>query len=250
MSEKSSKKFVTQLKTIGHQISRKMGYDFRRYTYENFPELKRIKVINSQKIDLILDIGASEGFYGIELRETGYKGQIISFEPLTESFESLKKRANKDPKWSCFNTALGEKDDEVEMSVSGHITSSSLLPMTEAHLNALQTSATVSKEKIKVRTLNSFLGEDIRGNERIYLKVDVQGFEMFVLKGANMILPQVEAIEMELSLTTLYQGAPLFVEMITYLQSLGFMVVSLNHVFSDTNSDQLLQVDGIFKKKH
>ncbi len=78
------------------------------------------------------------------------------------------------------------------------------------------------------------------------MKVDVQGFEMFVLDGANEILPQVIAIEVELSLTQLYDGGPLFIDMINHLEKLGFALVTLNHVFSDANTDLLLQVDGIF----
>ncbi|MEK7818975.1 MAG: FkbM family methyltransferase [Bacteroidota bacterium] len=237
------------LKIAVHRLFRKIGYDFRRYHSDNFPELNRIKIINKQNINLVLDIGASEGLYAAELREAGYKGRIISFEPLGESFKLLNQKSDKDTEWDSFNIALGESDGEVEMNVSGHITSSSLLPMTDVHLNAMQSSAIVSKEKIKVRALNSFLGKEIKASDRIYLKVDVQGFEMFVLRGADKILDQVEAIEIELSLAPLYKDVPLFLDMIKYLESLGFMIVSMNSVFSDPNTDQLLQVDGIFKRK-
>jgi len=232
-----------------HRLCQKFGYDFRRYSADNFPELKRRKVIDKQNINLVLDIGASEGFYAEELREAGYKGRIMSFEPLGGSYARLNKSSEKDPLWDTFNMALGDKEDEVEMSVSGHVTSSSLLQMTDAHLNALQSSATVSKEKIKVRPLNSFIGNQIKTSDRIYMKVDVQGFEMFVLAGADKVLEQVEAMEMELSLTPLYQGGPLFLDMIQHLQKLGFVLVSLSHVFTDPNTEQLLQVDGIFIKK-
>ena len=100
-----------------------------------------------------------------------------------------------------------------------------------------------------LRTLDSFLGSEIKHEERIYMKIDVQGFEMLVLKGAEKILNQVVALELELSLAQLYQGGPLFIDMLKYMEELGFMVVSLNHVFSDAKTDQLLQVDGIFKRK-
>lgn len=238
-----------EIKDTIHRFSRKLGYDFRRYTPENFPSLKRVKIIKSENINLALDIGASEGFYGIELRECGYTGRIISFEPLAQSYESLKIRCSKDKKWDCFNVALGDVKKEVEMSVSGHVTSSSLLPMTEAHISAMPPSATISKERIVLRTLDSFLGSEIKHEERIYMKIDVQGFEMLVLKGAEKILNQVVALELELSLAQLYQGGPLFIDMLKYMEELGFMVVSLNHVFSDAKTDQLLQVDGIFKRK-
>ena len=237
-----------RVKLLFHKLIRKFGLDFRRYSADNYFELKRIKIINKNEINIVLDIGASEGLYAQELRELGYKKKIISFEPLKKSFEKLQHLAKSDSVWEAYNVALGDNFGEVEMSVSGHVTSSSLLPMTEIHINALSESETVSKEKIQVRTLNSYLGNEIKANDNIYMKVDVQGFEMFVLSGAKDVLPQIKAIEIELSLVQLYQGGPLFLEMISYLASLGFALVSFNHVFSDPKTDLLLQVDGIFTR--
>ena len=225
-----------------------MGYDILRYSPENFYELKRIKVIKNLEIDLVLDVGASEGFYGEELREDGYSGQIISFEPLLESFKMLANRSSKDPLWLAINSAVGDKERNEVMSVSGHITSSSLLEMTEEHIDAMPPSATVNKQEIKVITLNSLSGNLISENSRIYLKVDVQGFEMFVIKGADLILDRVKVIEMELTFKSLYNGGVLFNDMIKHLESLGFFLVSLKHVFSNPHSDQLLQMDGLFKR--
>lgn len=238
-----------QLKNLIHKITRKIGFDFHRYSADYFPELKRAKVIEKGNINLVLDVGASVGFYGEELRATGYKGRIISFEPLASSFQSLKKRSGGDDKWDCYNIALGETNSEMEMSVSGRVTSSSLLPITETHLSAMSSAATVSKELIEIRTLNSFLGKVINTEENIYLKIDVQGFEMFVLRGADKIFDQVKIIELELSLATLYHGGVLFMDMIKHMESLGFMIVSITPGFSDPHTDQLLQVDGIFKRK-
>ena len=70
-----------QIINLIHKITRKIGFDFRRYSADYFPELKRAKVIENQNINLVLDVGASEGFYGKELREVKYRGRIISFEP-------------------------------------------------------------------------------------------------------------------------------------------------------------------------
>jgi hypothetical protein len=88
----------------------------------------------------------------------------------------------------------------------------------------------------------------IQPEERVFLKVDVQGYELFVLQGALQALRQVRVVELELSFAPLYQGAPVFDEMMKYMEEHGFALVSLNHVFSDPKSDRLLQVDGIFRK--
>jgi len=237
-----------RIKNLVHKMFRKTGYDFRRYTPENFPSLKRMKIINSEMINIVIDVGASEGNYALELRDTGYCDKIISFEPQSESFRILQERALGDPKWTCINAALGMVEDEAALYISGHKTSSSFLPITETHLCAMPSSAIIGKEKVKVLTLDSLVGTAIKPSDRIYLKIDVQGYEMAVLKGSIQTLTQTRAVEIELSLTPLYEGTPLMTEMISYLESLGFVLVALNDVFSDPNSDRLLQVDGLFKR--
>ena len=233
-------------KKMIHQVFRKTGYDFLRYSPENFVQIRRIKTIRDGKIDVVVDVGASEGYYVRELRDSGYRGRAVSFEPLLESFSALMKNAVGDDRWICINAALGQFDGESEIFVSGHKTSSSLLPMTNVHLAAMPSSATVQKQKVKLYALDSFLGDIIHLSERIFLKLDVQGYETLVLAGATQTLNQVYAIELELSLKPLYQGAPDLHEMMNFLEALCFAPVSFNHVFSDPISDHLLQMDGIF----
>ena len=107
------------LKIAVHRLFRKIGYDFRRYHSDNFPGVfNRIKIINKQNINLVLDIGASEGCM-LLAREAGYKGRIISFEPLGESFKLLNQKSDKDILNGIVSTLLlGESDGEVEMNVS------------------------------------------------------------------------------------------------------------------------------------
>jgi len=234
------------LKSLIHRAFQKTGYDFRKYTPENFPALNRRQSIISERIDLVLDVGANEGTYVIDLRDSGFRGRVISFEPLPLSFAILQQRANKDPNWMCINAALGMSDGKGEINVSARKTSSSLLPMENAHLNAVPMSSVISKEEVNVFALDSFLGKIIDPRERIYLKIDVQGYEMFVLQGAMRLLEQIRGIEIELSFVPLYKKAPVFSEMVDFLEKCGFFLVALSHVLSDPKSGRLLQVDGIF----
>jgi hypothetical protein len=80
------------------------------------------------------------------------------------------------------------------------------------------------------------------------LKIDVQGYEMFALRGAQSLLKQIKALEIELSFVPLYLDAPVFFDMMTYLEKQRFVLQSLSQVLRDPNSGQLLQVDGLFKK--
>ena len=240
---------VGRVKRLAHRMFQACGYDFLRYTADNFASLRRAKIVQTQNIALVLDVGAYEGTYALQLRQSGYSGRITSFEPLSQTFSILQQRAASDPLWSCENLAIGDSDGMIEMNISGHTSSSSILPISEAHLKAMPSSATVSKEKVKIARLDSLLGKMFERNRNTYVKIDVQGFEKHVLAGARETLRQTRAIELELSLVPVYQGAALLDEMLDWLTQHDFIMVSIEHVFSDVRTGNMLQADGIFVKQ-
>lgn len=239
---------VKYFKHFAHKLFRTIGYDFKRYSPENFASLRRQVIIDKEEIDLVLDIGANEGTFGLEIRENGYVNRIISFEPLQRSYLFLTQRIQSDLLWQSENSAIGNFDGEIEMNISGRETSSSILPIAEAHLKAAPSTATVAREKVKISRLDSLLEKLILPAQRIYLKADVQGYELRVMQGAQELLKRTRVVELELSLTSLYEGAPEMMEMLEYMENLGFKLVSISNVFSDPKSCHMLQVDGIFVK--
>ncbi len=239
---------MKNFKCIVHNLFRSIGYDFMRYSPENFSPLRRQVILEKNGIDTVLDIGANKGTFGFELRELGYANKIISFEPLLKPYLILKQRIQGDSLWQSENCAIGNYDGEVEMNVSGHETSSSILPIAEAHIHADPTTVTVAKENVRIATLDSFIHKLIYPEQRIYLKADVQGYELQVLQGATELLKFTHAIELELSLSPMYEGAPDITEMLEFMKTLGFKMVSISNVFSDPKTCHILQVDGIFVK--
>jgi hypothetical protein len=80
----------------------------------------------------------------------------------------------------------------------------------------------------------------------ILLKVDTQGYEMEVLKGAGGLLGRTVALQLELSLVPLYEGAPTIAQMISFAADNGFELFNLIPGFRDKRSGRLLQADGFF----
>ena len=94
--------------------------------------------------------------------------------------------------------------------------------------------------------LDALGSEVLGGAQRIFLKLDVQGYERQVLEGATDCLDRVVAIDCELSLIELYVGQPLFREMIDYLDDLGFEPYHLDRTLSNESTGKTLQLDSLF----
>ncbi|MFC6222993.1 FkbM family methyltransferase [Hymenobacter artigasi] len=231
-------------------MTRSCGVDIVRYQpLEDTLLGQRGQLIRQSGINLAFDIGANVGQFGHELRTYGYQAEILSFEPQRAAYQQLKAAAATDPLWHTYHHAFGEVAGTTTINLSQNSHSSSLLPMLEAHLASAPDSAYVGKEEIEVRTLNDFWQEhgDRYSDRRIMLKIDVQGFEKYVLAGASSFLPYVSLIELEMSLVELYNGEMLYQEMMAYLRSLGFgTLLTLIPGHSNHDTGRLLQFDGVF----
>jgi FkbM family methyltransferase len=208
-------------------------------------EHKRAALLRDTSVNVVLDVGANWGGYAEELRARGYSQRIISFEPLSEPYATLNALAAVDPRWETHRVALGRADRMDTIHVSANTVSSSLLPVTGSSIRAEPSSAAVRSEQVQVRSLNSLQADILQPRDRVFLKLDVQGFEGEVLAGADRVLPQVVGVECELSLVPLYAGQPLMGEMLTRLETLGFQPIWIERGFTDARTGYMLQADAL-----
>jgi FkbM family methyltransferase len=197
-------------------------------------------------LDTVLDIGGNIGQYGSALRASGYRGRIISCEPLSDAFPHLSRRAAGDNAWTTLNTAVGTESGEIEINVSANSYSSSILPMTDAHSLAAPGSEYVRAEKVAMTTVAEILGTQKVDPASALLKVDTQGYEGQVLDGAGEALSRFAAVQLELSMVPLYDGAPLFEDLVGRMQEAGFGIFALEGGFGDPRTGRMLQCDGFF----
>jgi FkbM family methyltransferase len=207
---------------------------------------RRARFLRDARVDLVLDVGGATGAYVAALRETGYRGRAVSFEPLPASAAALRRRAAGDPAWEVVEVALGDAPGAAVLHVSGLADSSSLLPMLERHVQGAPGSDVVDQHEVRVAALDDLglVGPD----DRVLLKVDTQGSELAVLEGAAAALERTELLEVELSLVPLYDGAPDWMEVCSWLRRRGFTPVWVTPGFADERSGRLLQVDAIFAR--
>lgn len=235
------------MKKLVRAAFRSIGLDLIRFDASSSNRAALQRMLDSHAIDLVLDVGANTGQYGVELRSAGYRGQIVSFEPLATAHRELLGNSKKYEHWHVHSPlALGAEFREVQLNVSGNSVSSSILPMLESHISAAPESAYVSTEWCKMDRLDSVSGPYLDGKQHAFLKLDVQGYEMEVLRGAEQILHQICGIQMEISLQPLYADQPTIGAVLEHMHNNGFQLWSVFPGFCDRGSGRLLQLDGVF----
>lgn len=240
-----------KLLTWKQKLSRSLrlfGIDIIRYQPSSHPQARLLRLIESSGIGLVVDVGANGGQYGGELREGGYRGKIVSYEPLSEAYKTLAGQCAGDSTWEARQLALGAEPGSAEINIAANSTSSSLLEMLPTHLSAAPHSRYIGSEIIRVDTVDRQLPTLGSWNGEIWLKVDTQGFEGEVLKGAVASLPKIRCVQLEMSLAPLYGGSETFESLLATMKAAGYRLVGLQPGFMNQETGELLQVDGIFRR--
>ena len=199
------------------------------------------------EIDLILDVGANEGQFGESLRASGYKGDIVSFEPLKSAHSNLLKISKRDPHWHVHRRcAVGDNCGEIDINVSANSVSSSILPMLNSHIQAAPQASYIGKDTCDLITLDSVCSTFLDGANSVLLKIDTQGYEWQVLDGASDVIHNARGVLIEMSLIPLYEGQRLWQEIKSRLESEGFTLWALQPAFIDPENGRTLQLDGLF----
>jgi len=226
---------------------RRRGVMLDRHTCSTSADLRLVRMLAANRVDLVLDVGANSGGYAQSLREAGYCGRILSFEPLSSAHALLTTASGGVLDWAAApRMALGERNGNVSINIAGNSSSSSLLPMTESHKGAAPESAYVGTETVEVRRLDGIRHPFLDSATAPFLKIDTQGYESQVLAGATGVLPKLVGAQLEMSLRQLYEGQSLWREVIASLEAVGFELWALVPGFFDPVTGRMLQCDGIF----
>jgi FkbM family methyltransferase len=242
---------VEQGKSVVRRLLRAVGFEVHLTRNANIEPVVLARVLAATGAEIVLDVGANLGQFGDEVFRTGFKGTLVSFEAIPAVHAQLARHASRHGgSWVVAPcAALGSRCGQTHINIAANVVSSSLLPMTDAHRGAAPHSAYVEKQLVEITTLDQVGPTVIPPVGNILLKVDTQGYEMEVLRGASATLRRTVALQLELSLTALYEGAPSFLDMIQFVKEQGYELFSLVPGFWDTKSGRLLQMDGFFIRR-
>ena len=197
--------------------------------------------------ETIIDIGSNKGQF-ILLMEQIFPNKIVySFEPIIEMINKQKKFFKYKKNITFHNLALGSSICSKEFLITSRMDSSSFLKVV-SNTNKSKNYSVIEKRDIKVSTLDEiFLNEKI--SHPILIKMDVQGYELEVLKGANDLLKKTDYLLLEVSENEMYQNQPTEKIIIEYLKDLNFEIFKANNWLSIKNTN-FKQRDILFYKNN
>ena len=236
---------MTYLKGTIQALLGNFGLELRKKQMRTKTKLETL--LMQYQVDMVFDIGANIGQCGPWFRWIGFDKTIVSFEPISHLFQQLSQNAKSDQKWLVENVALGEKEDVRMINVSGgHGGASSLLTMTEHVVKHAPDQAVIRQEEITITTVERMMKKYYPEGDRLFLKIDAQGYEKQVIEGIGNELERVIGLKLEMSLVENYRGELLMRDMLPFLERMGFHLVEFENGWSNEKTGEMYQVDGVF----
>ncbi len=202
--------------------------------------------LTAAAIDLVVDVGAYDGEYALDLRRLGYEGAIASFEPSAAQLARLRERSAGDPGWTVHPLALSDRSGETTLHryADGHFDSlhvgGPLGGRFEQHLRP------ESDTTVRTRRLDELWSDVVPPGSNVLVKTDTQGHDLAVLRGLGDRLPEVSVLQCELAVIPLYEGAAGLTEVLPHLEAAGFGLASTEPVSRGPDHVSTIEFDCLF----
>jgi FkbM family methyltransferase len=221
-----------------------LGYDIRRRPPSAAERI--CDFLRQQRVDLVIDVGANAGQFVQDLRQSGYQGGVVSFEPVAEAFAALAARAGGDPRWTAHHLALGASNTSAELAVTRFNLLSSFVTPTVLRSELGAAAEIVRTDAVAMARLDDAMPPS--ENVRTFLKVDTEGYERQVLQGAPRILSSARGVMLELPIVALYRDCWSFEAALAHMKATGFVLHEIHPLAHDVDG-AWLQVDCVFRRR-
>ena len=196
---------------------------------------------------VVIDIGAHHGWFFHCWLDWCPDAKVHALEPYKESYEIAHELYGQDKRVHLKCLAMGDTEGFQELNVlsDSKVSNSLLQPKTDIWSEIRYKTGQVSQTSVPVVTLDNYVKREKLNN--IYLvKIDVQGYEMHVLRGAQQSLTQIDYIFVESAVRSLYYGAARFTEVIEFLTANGFHLIGMQGWHRGNHT--LVEFDMLFRR--
>jgi FkbM family methyltransferase len=184
----------------------------------------------------IVDVGAFTGTWTEECLSVFPDANYFLVDPLAENEPPLRELASRKPNVRYWMGALGSQPGTLEMNV--HADQSSFLASEYGG----------QKRKIELKTLDQLVHENSI-KQPDFIKADVQGYELEVLRGGSECLASAEMVLLEVSYRRAYQNCPLAHEVVAAMGGWGFRIFDICSYVQRPRDHALFQSDLLFVKE-
>ena len=206
--------------------------------------LELIKIVKLDSPKIIYDIGAHIGTWSLLAKAFIPDSIIHAFEPIESHITEFQNRISDIKDINLHQVALGNQTGNISINITNRSDASSLLEAAE--LVDEQYGVKKDREQmIKIFTLDDYII-----TQKIplpdFIKLDVQGYELEVLKGAQQCINHAKWILCEVSFYPYYQNQPLFYDIFEHLKNYSYNIYAFG---SETPTGSILtQIDVLFKR--
>src|SRR5919199_4404161 len=170
----------------------------------------------------VLDVGANVGQFTVAAAKLFPKVQIHDFEPVPECAQTLQKNVAGLGNITVYPFALGDSEGEVAFHINSYsLEKSSVLPLAHGHLQAFPEAQETKEIMVKVSTLDKVFA-NVEFQEPTLLKLDVQGYEPYILRGGVETLKRLDYVVLETSFKPMYEGEVLFMDIVRIMEDQSF----------------------------
>ncbi len=197
----------------------------------------------------IIDVGSNIGQFAVASSKIFEGVRLICIEPNQFLIEKLKKNLSYVSKLDVINCAVGEARGMTTFYINQDSQVSSILKLGNDRLRMFPSSMPKKELVINIDTLDNII-DSMDGLGKVLLKLDVQGVEAAVLKGAEKTLQRVEWVVIEIAFANLYCGESTFGDIDEIMKYSGFVFLSPLNFHMSPNSDQIIEMDALYVRKN
>jgi len=194
----------------------------------------------------VIDVGANRGQFALDVEAVLPETTVVSFEPIVEAVQVYRRLFAGNPFYSIRDWALGSTAGTATLHVSGADDSSSLLSIGVGQIALFPETAERGTRTVSVKLLDDVIGTG-ELHTPVLMKIDVQGFELEVLRGAVRTLSNIRWVYVECSFEEFYDGQPLVGEVTSWLDQHGFSLAGIGPVMA--SRDRVVQADLLFEQR-
>jgi FkbM family methyltransferase len=215
----------------------------RALRYGVVPTIEHRRIVRFVSPASVIDVGANRGQFTLTVLDEVPAAHVIAFEPGSEAASTFRRVVGE--RAVLHEVALGSSPGTASLHVSHADDSSSLLPIGEAQVRYFPGTEERTVVTIDVRLLDDTVDASTLARP-ILLKLDVQGAEVDVLRGATRSLRSIDWVYAEVSFVSMYDGQALASDVADILRDHGFVMAGVANVVSA--GDTCLQADVLFRR--